>query len=88
MPHIVWQKEKEKEVTHDKRHKTRDMWHMTQNMWHIEGGENSLKILGEKCFEDIFTKDNWVTQSLRDEGVWRTTSLTLGLFMLLLKIYQ
>ena len=75
-----------------------DMWHMTCDMWDVTGGgwwtfsQNvrslALTIWEWRCFEDIFTKDHWVSELVNDECVCRTSPATPGLLNILLKSYS
>ena len=72
-------------LKHDNK-KKHDMWHLTSDTWQLAGWEISwnvrsliLMVLGKWCFEDIFTNDESVSQSMNHKAVCRTALATQGL---------
>ena len=59
-----------------KKKKKKFFWHMTWDTWHVTGvhgwtfSQNlsslALTTWNWRCFEDIFTKDKWLTQSMNE----------------------
>ena len=71
-------------MTCDMWHVTQDMCHRTYDMWHLLGDEHYLKMSACKawvgqCFEDISTKDDWLTKLMNDKVVCRTAPASPGL---------
>ena len=76
-------------VTCDTWHGTHDMWHVTSDMWHMTDGRRwtisqnvsflALMVWEWRCYEDISTKDDLLTESMSNEGVRRTAPATPGL---------
>ena len=63
---------------------THDMGHVTVDTGYVTGGV-VFTVWVQRCCEDISTKDHSLTDSLIDEGVFRTAQATLGLLRLLNK---
>ena len=66
LPNSFEKKKKKKEtknVTHDMWHVTYDTWHMTSDKLHLTG-VGRWTFSKNFSFEDIFTKDEWLTWSI------------------------
>ena len=65
------------------------MWNVTCDMWHVWGGEYSLKYFSSLAltvcdlwyYEDLEEKDDWVTEWINYEAVYRTAPSTPGLLI-------
>ena len=79
-------------MTHYIWHVTCCTWHVARDMWHAIHGSGytfsknfssiALTDCERQCFEDMFIKDEWLNESVSEEGVCRTAPTTLGLLIL------
>ena len=70
-------------------------WHVTRDMWQVGGPSLiifrflALTVLEWRCFEDNFTKDDWLNKwILNYKCVCRTALATPGLFIIFLEDNQ
>ena len=56
-------------LTPDTGHLTTDTWHVKHDTEHTGGGEHCLNVWEWQSFEEIVTKDDWLTCLINNEGV-------------------